>query len=79
MKHNQRIGNWGEDVAAEQLAQKGYEIIGRNIRTPYGEIDIITKHNDTTIFIEVKTRTSNKMAEANPGNQPPPPAHCRSC
>jgi putative endonuclease len=61
MKHNQRIGNWGEDVAAEQLAQKGYEIIGRNIRTPYGEIDIIIKQNDTIIFIEVKTRTSNKM------------------
>ena len=61
MKHNQRIGKWGEDVATEHLTKKGYEIIGRNVRTPYGEIDIIAKQNDATIFIEVKTRTSNKM------------------
>jgi len=61
VKHNQRIGKWGEDVAAEYLTQRGYEIIERNTRTPYGEIDIIVKQNGVTIFVEVKTRTSNKM------------------
>jgi len=61
MKHNQRIGKWGEDTAAEYLTQKGYELIARNARTLYGEIDIIAKQNDTIIFVEVKTRTSNKM------------------
>ena len=61
MKHNQRIGKWGEDVAAEHLTQKGYDVIGRNVRTPYGEIDIIAKQNEITIFVEVKTRTSNKL------------------
>jgi len=61
MKHNQRIGKWGEDVATEYLAQKGYELITRNARTPYGEIDIIVKQGDITIFVEVKTRTSNTM------------------
>jgi len=61
MKHNQRIGKWGEDIAAEYLIQRGYEIMARNVRTPYGEIDIITKQGDITIFVEVKTRTSNKM------------------
>jgi len=61
MKHNQRIGKWGEDTAADYLTQRGYEIIARNIRTPYGEIDIIAKQNDITIFVEVKTRTSNTM------------------
>jgi putative endonuclease len=61
MKHNQRIGKWGEETAAEYLIQHGYEIIARNVRTPYGEIDIIAKQADITIFIEVKTRTSNKM------------------
>ncbi|HSG44995.1 MAG TPA: YraN family protein [Anaerolineales bacterium] len=61
MKHNQRIGKWGEDVSVEHLAQNGYEIIGRNIRTPYGEIDIVARQGDTFIFVEVKTRTSNKM------------------
>ena len=61
MKHNQRIGKWGEETAEEYLIQKGCKIIARNIRTPYGEIDIIAKQNDITIFVEVKTRTSNKM------------------
>jgi putative endonuclease len=61
MNHNQRIGKWGEEIATDYLTRKGYEIIKRNIRTPYGEIDIIAKNNDTTIFVEVKTRTSNKM------------------
>jgi len=61
MKHNQRIGKWGEETAAEYLTQNGYEAIERNVRTPYGEIDIITKQGETIIFVEVKTRTSNKM------------------
>jgi len=61
MKHNQRIGKWGEETAAEYLKQRGYEIIARNARTPFGEIDIIAKQADTLIFVEVKTRTSNKM------------------
>lgn len=61
MKYNQRIGKWGEQVATEYLISRGCEVIGRNIRTPYGEIDIIAKQGDTTLFVEVKTRTSNKM------------------
>ena len=61
MKHNQRIGKWGEDAVATYLAERGYEIITRNARTPYGEIDLIAKQDDITIFVEVKSRTSLKM------------------
>ena len=61
MKHNQRIGKWGEDAVAAYLAERGYEIIARNVRTPYGEIDIVSRQADITIFVEVKTRTSNRM------------------
>src|SRR5215510_7943229 len=61
MKHNQRIGKWGEETAVEYLAQRNCEIIARNIRTPYGEIDIVAKQDNILIFVEVKTRTSNKM------------------
>jgi len=61
MKHNQRIGKWGEDAVAAYLAERGYEIITRNARTPYGEIDLIAKQDDITIFVEVKSRTSLKM------------------
>jgi putative endonuclease len=61
MTHNQRVGKWGEQTAIKYLAQKDYEILGRNVRTPYGEIDIVARQGDMTIFVEVKTRTSIKM------------------
>ena len=60
MKHNQKIGQWGEETAAAYLSQRGYEIIVRNARTPYGEIDIIAQQGDITIFIEVKTLRLSK-------------------
>ena len=60
-KHNQIIGSWGEDIAVEFLTRRGYLIAARNVRTPYGEVDIVAKQNNVTILIEVKTRTSNKM------------------
>jgi putative endonuclease len=60
MKHNQRVGRWGEETAVTFLSRRGYEIVARNARTPYGEIDIIAKQGDVTIFVEVKTLTSSK-------------------
>jgi putative endonuclease len=60
MKHNQTVGRWGEETAAKFLQQLGHEIIARNARTPYGEIDIITRQGEITIFVEVKTLTSSK-------------------
>lgn len=59
-KHNQKIGAWGEDIAAKWLAENGNKIIARNVRTPYGEIDIIAKKGDIIIFVEVKTLTSSQ-------------------
>jgi putative endonuclease len=61
VKHNQRVGTWGEEIAAEYLTGQGFEIVTRNARTPYGEIDIIARQGDTVVFLEVKTRTSDKM------------------
>ena len=58
--HNQRVGAWGEESAVRYVMKRGYLLIARNIRTPYGEIDIIAKQGDVTIFIEVKTLTSSK-------------------
>jgi putative endonuclease len=60
MKHNQTVGRWGEETAADYLRRRGYELIARNTRTPYGEIDIIARQGDITVFIEVKTLTSSK-------------------
>ncbi len=58
--HNQRVGAWGEEQAAVWLASRGYEVKRRNVRTPYGEIDIVAQKGEITIFVEVKTLTSSK-------------------
>jgi putative endonuclease len=58
---NQKIGKWGENVAAEYLMERGYNLVARNFRTPYGEIDIIAEKDGLTIFVEVKTRTSSSL------------------
>jgi putative endonuclease len=54
------FGKEGEDLAAEMLKEKGYEILERNYRYGKGEIDIIAKDPDTdfTVFVEVKSRTN---------------------
>lgn len=56
--HNRTIGSWGENAAARYLVEQGYEWIASNVRTPYGEIDLIFRHMGLTVFVEVKTRTS---------------------
>ncbi len=61
MAHNQKIGRWGEEMAAEYLQKRGYEIVDKNARTPYGEIDLVTRLSGVTVFVEVKTRTSRRF------------------
>lgn len=58
--HNKRVGAWGEETAAAWLTERGFEITGRNVRTPYGEIDIVARKNGIVVFIEVKTLTASK-------------------
>ncbi|HEX8122106.1 MAG TPA: YraN family protein [Solirubrobacteraceae bacterium] len=50
------LGRDGERLAAEHLERLGYEIVARNHRTRYGEIDLIAVDADTLVFVEVKTR-----------------------
>ncbi len=61
MNHNQAIGKWGEKAAEEYLRGKGFIILENNVRTPYGEIDIIASIEDLIVFVEVKTRTSRSF------------------
>ncbi len=42
----------------EFLRDKGYTILGRNIRTPYGEIDLLAQKDGQVVFVEVKTRSN---------------------
>jgi putative endonuclease len=50
------LGALGEDLACAELERRGYAILARRHRTRYGEIDIIARDRDTTVFVEVKTR-----------------------
>ena len=61
MAHNQKIGRWGEDVAAAFLEKLGDEILEKNTRTRYGEIDLVTRRGGVTVFVEVKTRTTRSF------------------
>ena len=56
-----RFGNWGEDAAVRYLKTRGYEILDRNYRSSWGEIDIIARQRDVLAFVEVKTRQCLKF------------------
>ncbi len=62
--HNQDIGKSGEDKAAQYLESQGYNILTRNFRTRYGEIDIVAQKNNAVYCVEVKTRLSNRFGSA---------------
>jgi putative endonuclease len=55
------LGDKGEDLAAAALKKQGYKIVERNYLTPLGEIDLIAKHKGVLVFIEVKTRKSERF------------------
>jgi len=55
------LGRWGEDTAEKYLEDNGISIIQKNYRTRYGEIDLIGKEDKDFVFIEVKTRQSQRF------------------
>ena len=52
------LGKQAEEQAAQFLTQKGYRILERNFPSVFGELDIIARHKDTLVFVEVKQRAS---------------------
>lgn len=53
-----QLGASGEELAAQFLCQKGYQILARNLKSRYGEIDILARHGDILVIVEVKTKRS---------------------
>lgn len=71
-KENKITGNKGESLAAEYLQIKGYQILQRNYRSKWGEIDIVARcqtpdssgsRGQIVVFVEVKTKTTDKYGE----------------
>ena len=55
-----RLGRLGEQLAAAHLERLGFTVLARNVRTRYGEIDLIVFDGSTLIFAEVKTRRAGQ-------------------
>ncbi len=55
-------GRWAEYAAEAMFRVKGYAILGRRVRTPMGEIDLIAARGDTVAFAEVKARVDRSVA-----------------
>jgi putative endonuclease len=54
------LGERGEDHAARYLRRRGYKILVRRFKSRFGEIDIVCRHGDWLVFVEVKTRQSDR-------------------
>jgi putative endonuclease len=54
----QDTGKLGEDFVCRYLKKSGFKIWERNFRTRFGEIDIIASKKGITVFVEVKTRST---------------------
>jgi len=59
----QLLGILGENIACAELEQRGYAILERRYRTRYGEIDIVARDGDCTVFVEVKTRDGSDFGD----------------
>ena len=60
MQNKRNIGNEYERIAGKYLEKHGYQIIEYNFYSRHGEIDIIAKHEEYLVFVEVKYREDNK-------------------
>jgi putative endonuclease len=57
------LGRRGEKQAERLLRRKRYRIVCRNYRCPAGEIDLIALDGKIVVFVEVKTRSSDELAD----------------
>jgi putative endonuclease len=51
-----RFGLSAQSRAAALLVAKGYRILARRWRTPFGEVDIVARRRQVLVFVEVKAR-----------------------
>ena len=57
------LGKLGEDEAASYLKDAGYRILARGYRCKFGEIDVIALRKGTAVFVEVKARSGDALAD----------------
>ena len=57
----QLLGARGEKAATRFLRRRGYKILLRNFRSGKAEVDIVARHKDWLVFVEVKTRETEEF------------------
>lgn len=66
-RRSERRGRWSEAIAAVFLVLKGYRIVARRARTPYGELDLVAVRGRRLAFVEVKFRPTLAIAQCSVG------------
>ena len=61
MAKHHLLGTTGEKIAANYLQSKGFSILERNYRYKKAEIDLIARKDKLLLFVEIKTRSSDKF------------------
>lgn len=57
MARTQDAGNAAEALAAQHLEAHGLQIRARNVRRPWGELDLVAQEHDTLVLVEVRKRS----------------------
>jgi putative endonuclease len=65
----QRLGRAAEELVAQRLERSGWRTVGRNVRLPSGELDLVALDGRTLVFVEVKA------GRAGASRGPEMPAH----
>jgi len=60
-ENRKAAGRIGEQIASDFLIRRGFSIIERNFRRPWGEIDVIAQKGNLIHFVEVKTLTRDYL------------------
>jgi putative endonuclease len=60
----QLTGRTGEALARAELEARGYEVVATGFSTEYGEIDIVARHAEVLVFVEVRTRHASECGTA---------------
>lgn len=64
--NRKEFGYFAENIAGRYLESKGYSVVERNYLKPWGEIDIVAREGDVTVFVEVKANMREYAGEFNP-------------
>ncbi|MBA2485373.1 MAG: YraN family protein [Nitrospira sp.] len=59
-----KVGDEGEGQAEAYLRRQGFRILGRNVRSPLGELDLVADDQGVLVFIEVKRRRTGTFGGA---------------